>query len=165
MIAIILILAAAFAVYHFISKRKLKTLIDSLTLKKAEVDSELESSKKKMINLTFDLNKALQEKRTLEQSPAETIYVNTPPTKLTIEAVAAWMELENWNLKNENGAKLPYFEFYKDKDKTYRWHLKAKNNRIIAESGEGYNTKQNLKKAVFTMLDTLKSDDFGSKWI
>ena len=34
-----------------------------------------------------------------------------------------------------------YFEVYKDRAGEYRWRLKAPNHKIIADSGEGYNTK------------------------
>lgn len=30
------------------------------------------------------------------------------------------------------------FELYKDKDRQFRWRLRAGNGRIIADSGEGY---------------------------
>lgn len=33
------------------------------------------------------------------------------------------------------------FHVYKDKAGEWRWHLKAANGRIIAESGEGYNDR------------------------
>ena len=29
-------------------------------------------------------------------------------------------------------------EFYQDENGEWRWHVKAANNRIIADSGEGY---------------------------
>lgn len=36
--------------------------------------------------------------------------------------------------------------FYKDKAGEYRWKLTASNGEIIANSGEGYTTKQNCQK-------------------
>lgn len=32
--------------------------------------------------------------------------------------------------------------FYKDRKGEWRWHLKARNGRIVAESGEGYRQRQ-----------------------
>jgi len=59
-----------------------------------------------------------------------------------------------------------YFEFYKDSraPKELRWRLKAKNNKILADSGEGYGTKQNLKKALGVMLNAITNKEFKSKW-
>jgi uncharacterized protein YegP (UPF0339 family) len=36
--------------------------------------------------------------------------------------------------------------FYKDKAGEFRWKLTASNGEIIANSGEGYTTKQNCQK-------------------
>ncbi len=36
--------------------------------------------------------------------------------------------------------------FYKDKAGEFRWRLVAPNGEIIADSGEGYTTKQNCQK-------------------
>jgi uncharacterized protein YegP (UPF0339 family) len=43
---------------------------------------------------------------------------------------------------------LPQFEIYKDKDGEYRWHLRATNNKIIADSGEGYKEKTDCEHGV-----------------
>lgn len=37
---------------------------------------------------------------------------------------------------------MTYFYVYRDSKNEYRWHLKSANGRIIADSGEGYVTKQ-----------------------
>jgi uncharacterized protein YegP (UPF0339 family) len=34
------------------------------------------------------------------------------------------------------------FQVFQDSSGEWRWHLRAANNRIIADSGEGYNNKQ-----------------------
>ena len=34
-----------------------------------------------------------------------------------------------------------YYEVFKDRSNQWRWHLKAVNGRIIADSGEGYFNK------------------------
>ncbi|MFC1718958.1 YegP family protein [Candidatus Poribacteria bacterium] len=40
------------------------------------------------------------------------------------------------------------FQVYKDRAGEYRWRLRANNSRIIADSGEGYVTKSECKRAV-----------------
>lgn len=40
------------------------------------------------------------------------------------------------------------FIIYWDRRGEYRWRLKAANGRIVADSGEGYSSKQNAKEAV-----------------
>ena len=40
------------------------------------------------------------------------------------------------------------FELYKDSAGEYRWRLRAPNNRIIADSGEGYSTKEAAKQSI-----------------
>ena len=40
------------------------------------------------------------------------------------------------------------FFIYKDAKNEFRWRLKADNNRIIADSAEGYNSKQHCKDAI-----------------
>lgn len=40
------------------------------------------------------------------------------------------------------------FELYMAADSKLRWRLKAKNGHAIAESGEGYNTQGNARRAI-----------------
>jgi uncharacterized protein YegP (UPF0339 family) len=42
----------------------------------------------------------------------------------------------------------PQFEIYKDKADEYRWRLRATNNKIIADSSEGYKEKTNCEHGV-----------------
>jgi len=39
------------------------------------------------------------------------------------------------------------FEVYFDRQGQYRWRLKANNNRITADSGEGYTTRTGARQA------------------
>jgi hypothetical protein len=41
-----------------------------------------------------------------------------------------------------------HFELYKDKAKEYRWRLRAGNNEIIADSGEGYINKSDCEHGI-----------------
>jgi uncharacterized protein YegP (UPF0339 family) len=40
------------------------------------------------------------------------------------------------------------FELYRDPSREFRWRLRAGNGRVIATSGEGYNTKANCRNAI-----------------
>lgn len=49
------------------------------------------------------------------------------------------------------------FEIYlSTKDSQYRWHLKAKNGRLIADSGEGYTRMHDCQRAVQRVRDLCK---------
>jgi uncharacterized protein YegP (UPF0339 family) len=50
--------------------------------------------------------------------------------------------------------KMPYFEFFLDANENFRWNFKGKNNKIIADSGEGYKAKQNLRKGLGVFLES-----------
>jgi len=39
------------------------------------------------------------------------------------------------------------FEVYSDKQGQFRWRLKANNNRIMADSGEGYASRASARQA------------------
>lgn len=41
-----------------------------------------------------------------------------------------------------------FYVIYKDVQKQWRWRLKAANNRIIANSGEGYFNKADCMRAI-----------------
>lgn len=41
-----------------------------------------------------------------------------------------------------------YFTIYKDNQGYWRWHLQASNNKIIADSSEGYYNKQDCLHAI-----------------
>lgn len=46
------------------------------------------------------------------------------------------------------------FQFYEDSAKEWRWRLRDGNNKIVADSGEGYDEKKDCEKgaALFTTL-------------
>lgn len=47
----------------------------------------------------------------------------------------------------------PYFEIYQDSLGEWRWVIKTKNGRIIADSQEGYDTHFNIERAVERLND------------
>ncbi|HEY97645.1 MAG TPA: YegP family protein [Dehalococcoidia bacterium] len=40
------------------------------------------------------------------------------------------------------------FELYQDRAGEYRWRLRHENGNIIADSGQGYTTKENAKNGI-----------------
>jgi uncharacterized protein YegP (UPF0339 family) len=51
-------------------------------------------------------------------------------------------------------AKLLTLEIYRDKKKMWRWRLKSRNNRILADGGEGYKRKSGVLHAVKVITTT-----------
>lgn len=47
----------------------------------------------------------------------------------------------------------PRFKVYQDKSGQWRWRLLAANNRIIADSAEGYASKRNAERARDNVID------------
>lgn len=52
----------------------------------------------------------------------------------------------------------PHFDIYKDRADEWRWRLVAGNGRIIADSGEGYSSESNARRAV----ENVQSDAEGA---
>lgn len=48
----------------------------------------------------------------------------------------------------------PTFELYQDTAKEWRWRLIASNGNIIADSGEGYNSKQGAERGIKSVKST-----------
>jgi len=51
------------------------------------------------------------------------------------------------------------FEVYEDRSGKYRWRLVHANGNIIADSGEGYATKQKAKQGVESVKDNAPGAD------
>ena len=60
--------------------------------------------------------------------------------------------------------RMPFFNVFVGKDGHYRWNFKANNNKIVADSGEGYTTKQNVEKGLSTLIDSIKNEDYKIKF-
>ena len=48
------------------------------------------------------------------------------------------------------------FEIYPDKAGEWRWRLVAGNGRIVADSGEGYASKANVKRAIKRLITAFR---------
>ena len=99
-------------------------------------------------------------KSQMETTPATEVRKSMP-----IFNVADLVDVTEEYQLNE-GERSVHFEFYRDdrRPKELRWRLKAKNNKILADSGEGYGTKQNFKKALEVMISAIMNGQFKSKW-
>lgn len=60
-------------------------------------------------------------------------------------------------------AKRPVIEKYEDKAGEWRWRLKATNGKIIATSGEGYNSKSNADRAIDTVVHAFAECEIGTE--
>jgi len=72
------------------------------------------------------------------------------------------------NLEDSEAAgrtgRMPFFSVFTGKDGSFRWNFKAKNNKIVADSGEGYTTKQNVEKGLSTLINSIKNEDYKIKF-
>jgi uncharacterized protein YegP (UPF0339 family) len=49
----------------------------------------------------------------------------------------------------------PEFEIYKDDQGEFRWRLQDTNNKIIADSAEGYTRKESVERAIPNVKDAV----------
>jgi uncharacterized protein YegP (UPF0339 family) len=110
------------------------------------INNQLAEKQRELIRVTSELRECLANSN------------NRPPvTEVVVEAI------DNETSK-DSGKRLPFFEIFTDEAGHFRWRFKAKNNKIVADSGEGYTTKQNLKKGMKTFMDAIASGDFNTKY-
>lgn len=50
------------------------------------------------------------------------------------------------------------FHIYQDVKGEWRWRLKARNGRVVADSGEGYARKRNARRAVYRITNEMAFD-------
>lgn len=90
----------------------------------------------------------------------------TSPQKEKEEAEKRAEKLEkqrnDWHSRVDNMLKSQsQFELYKDKSEKYRWRLRHKNSNIIADSSQGYSTKQKAQQG----LQAVRRDSIGANII
>jgi uncharacterized protein YegP (UPF0339 family) len=49
-----------------------------------------------------------------------------------------------------------WIEFYRDRQRQYRWRLRHRNGRVVACSGEGYRRRTDAQRALTRILDAPK---------
>lgn len=54
-----------------------------------------------------------------------------------------------------------HFEIFRDSRGDWRWRLRAGNGRVIADSGEGYASRWNAKRAINTFVDEIRAMDLS----
>jgi uncharacterized protein YegP (UPF0339 family) len=54
-----------------------------------------------------------------------------------------------------------HFQVFRDSRGDYRWRLVAGNGRIIADSGEGYASRFNVKRSISTFVDDVTGTPLG----
>ncbi len=140
-----------------------------------KLDSVVMSKELKSTKFLLEEERALlaQEKRkmeTLKATPCECPHTAPMVEKMAVAApdefdVTGLVDVTD-EFKIGDDERVVFFEFYKDKNapREIRWRLKAKNNKVLADSGEGYGSKQNLKKALGVMLSAIKKGELKSKW-
>ena len=55
--------------------------------------------------------------------------------------------------------KRSHYEVYQDAADEWRWRLRAKNGRIVADSGEGYSTKRKALTACRRLIEIVDGAD------
>lgn len=148
---------------------------------KEEMNSKLNLAEQSLIaaqdqiNSTRNHNRALQEelsqtREQLAEKQRELIRVTSElreclaNSSVRPDSTEVVVEAIDKEASADNGERLPFFEVFTDKSGHFRWSFKAKNNKIVADSGEGYTTKQNLKKGMRTFMDAILTGQFNTKY-
>ena len=92
--------------------------------------------------------------------PADTdleVDVEREGDTVSVELEMAWEEAEG-DVETEVVASKATFEVYEDSAEQWRWRLKHRNGNVIADSSEGYASKQKAKQG----LDSVRSNAPGA---
>jgi amphi-Trp domain-containing protein len=68
--------------------------------------------------------------------------------ELSLEFEMEWEEEEETAVETEVNTSKATFQLYEDNAGEYRWRLRHDNGNVIADSGEGYTTKQNAEQGL-----------------
>jgi len=142
MTIILLIAALVFAVLFFLGKKKTASLQATYDAHIDACEKDIAALKQEIAVLEHDLEKCREGNKVIS----------------VIDRV------DEKPVASKTKARKSFFEFFTDADGHYRWRFKAKNNKIVADSGEGYTTKQNLKKGLAALSDAITSGDYNIKW-
>ena len=89
-------------------------------------------------------------------TPNLEIEVEREEGEISLEMEMAWSEGED-DLDTDAAASKATFERYEDSADEWRWRLVHRNGNIIADSGEGYTSKQNVTQG----LESVKTNAQG----
>ena len=162
MISIIALVIGFFAGMFWIKYKNSKIvkllkeqLNNALTLLKDQ-ENKVSLIQKDVNTLTHENNQLRNEKFTFEK-----MAIAKEEDKLTALDVEKGSVLDHTPSVEEK--KMVFVKIFQDEDECYRWNKKEKNNKIIAESGEGYTSMQNLEKAINIVRDAFLSGDYKVK--
>ena len=168
---IIALAAGIWAIIERYAKKLLNGKLEDLRLKEMAAQSELSRFKemyeeeKMFLAIARKKIDELQKLQSQQEEGSQEMAVKSSTEENAELDVTGLVDVTD-SFKIGEDERVVFFEFYKDKNapREIRWRLKAKNNKVLADSGEGYGTKQNLKKALSVMLTAIKSGEFKSKW-
>lgn len=126
----------------------------------------LEGLRKENAQIRLDLGEANEAIRTKDQAIArlekEIQECGCRQTKPMVTPKDSG-SLEDSEAAQRKG-RMPFFNVFTDENGHFRWNFKAKNNKIVADSGEGYTTKQNVEKGLNTLIESIKNEDYKIKF-
>jgi amphi-Trp domain-containing protein len=91
-------------------------------------------------NIIADSGEGYTTKASAEQD-LESVKQNAPDAAVTAES-------SNETVESTKGGSKATFEMYEDSAREHRWRLRHNNSNIIADSGEGYASKQGAKNGL-----------------
>lgn len=80
--------------------------------------------------------------------PRFEIDIEREDGNLNLELEIEWAEAEGSVVTEAAAGSDATFELFQDKAGEYRWRLRHRNGNIIADSGEGYTSKQKAKQGL-----------------
>lgn len=164
------IVAAVLAIKSKGELIKALSTIDILKSVNAQLERNTEIDKMEIKDLKVKLSAAKSEIELLRAAPVilnREVLNGLSTTEPEVEVGAEMEELLDKLMDQASEPmkeKMPYFEFFTDGDDNFRWRFKGKNNKIVADSGEGYKAKQNMRKGIGMMLEAIKTGKYGKKW-
>lgn len=55
--------------------------------------------------------------------------------------------------------KTPHFELYRDKKKGWRWRVRARNGKVVADCAESYKTRRAAMRGIWLVLSVVEVQD------
>lgn len=80
--------------------------------------------------------------------PELEIEIEREGDELSLEIELEWPEEEGGEIDTETSASKATFQVYEDRAEEWRWRLRHQNSNIIADSGEGYASRQKAEQGL-----------------